>query len=147
MSQLAQLNGDPKMGEAVFRNVNGANCIRCHQLGDTGGLVGPPLTVIAQKLNKAQLYESILYPSAAIEMGYETWIVKTKDGEVLTGRKTEDTDTHVTLLDVDSKYHDIPVEKIDRKVQQKVSMMPEGLTQTMTRQDLVNLVEFLSKRK
>jgi len=66
---------------------------------------------------------------------------------VLTGRKTEDTDTHVTLLDVDSKYHDIPVEKIDRKVQQKVSMMPEGLTQTMTRQDLVNLVEFLSKRK
>ena len=147
MTSLSLMTGDAKAGEAVFRNVNGANCIRCHQLGDTGGIVGPPLTVIGQKLTKPQLYESILYPSAAIEMGYETWIVKTKDGELFTGRKTEDNDSHVTILDVDSKYHDIPVDKIDRKVQQKISMMPEGLTQTMTRQDLVNLVEFLAGRK
>jgi putative heme-binding domain-containing protein len=80
-------------------------------------------------------------------MGYETWVVKTKDGEVLTGRKVEDTDDHVTILDTDGKYHDVPVEKVDRRVQQKISLMPEGLTAAMTKQDLVNLVEFLSQRK
>jgi putative heme-binding domain-containing protein len=147
VAQLVQLSGDPQAGDAVFRNPNGANCIRCHQMGDTGGVMGPPLTVIGQKLSKAQLYESIFYPSAAIEMGYETWVVKTKDGEVLTGRKVEDTDSHVTILDVDGKYHDISADKVDRKVQQKISMMPEGLSQTMTRQDLVNLVEFLAGKK
>jgi putative heme-binding domain-containing protein len=147
MAELAKLSGDPKAGDAVFRNPNGANCIRCHQMDDTGGMLGPPLTVIGGKLTKAQLYESILYPSAAIEMGYETWVVKKKNGDVLTGRKVEDTDDHVTLLDADGKYTDIPVDQVDRKVQQKISMMPEGLTQTMTRQDLVNLVEFLSQRK
>lgn len=147
IAQLAQLSGDAKAGDAVFRNASGANCIRCHQIGEQGGIIGPPLTVIGQKLSKAQLYESILYPSAAIEMGYETWVVKTRDGEVLTGRKVEDTDDHVTILDTDGKYHDVPVEKVDRKVQQKISLMPEGLTAAMTKQDLVNLVEFLSQRK
>jgi putative heme-binding domain-containing protein len=144
---LAALSGDPKAGEEVFRNANGANCIRCHQIGDTGGIIGPPLTVIGGKLTKAQLYESILYPSAAIEMGYETWVVKTKKGDVFTGRKVEDTDDHVTILNADGKYQDIPVDDIDRKVQQKISIMPEGLTQAITRQDLVNVVEYLSQRK
>lgn len=147
IEQLAQLNGDVKAGEAVFRNANGANCIRCHQLGDTGGVLGPPLTVIGQKLSKAQLYEAILDPSAAIEMGYETWVIKTRDGEVLTGRKVEDTDDHLTILNADGKYQDVPAEKVERKVQQKISLMPEGLSQAMTRQDLVNLVEFLVQRK
>ncbi|HEY2586296.1 MAG TPA: PVC-type heme-binding CxxCH protein [Tepidisphaeraceae bacterium] len=147
MSKLALLSGDAKAGEAVFRNANGANCIRCHQIGDQGGIIGPPLNQVGQKLNKAQLYEAILYPSAAIEMGYETWVVKTRDGEVFTGRKMEDTDDHVTILDADGKYHDLPAGKVDRKVQQKISIMPEGLTQAMTRADLVNLVEFLSQRR
>ena len=131
----------------VFPNASAANCIRCHQIGEQGGIIGPPLTVIGQKLSKCQLYESILYPSAAIEMGYESWVVKTKDGLILTGRKVEDTDDHVTILDTDGKYHDVPAEKIDRKVQQKIAPMPEGLTAAMTKQDLVNLVEFLSQRK
>ena len=145
--QLAEMTGNAEAGEKVFRNVNGANCIKCHQIGNEGGIVGPPLTVIGQKLSKAQLYESILYPSAAIEMGYETWVVRTKNGDVLSGRKMEDTADHLTILDVDGKYHDVPADKVDRKVQQKISLMPEGLTQVMSKKDLVNLVEYLSKRK
>jgi putative membrane-bound dehydrogenase-like protein len=147
MAELALLSGDAHAGEAVFRNANGANCIRCHQLGDTGGIIGPPLTVIGQKLSKPQLYEAILYPSAAIEMGYETWVVRTKGGDTFTGRKVEDTDDHVTILDADGKYHDIPVDQVDRKVQQKISIMPEGLSGAMTKTDIVNLVEFLASRK
>jgi putative membrane-bound dehydrogenase-like protein len=147
MSKLALLSGDAQAGDSVFRNANGANCIRCHQIGDQGGIIGPPLNQVGQKLNKAQLYEAILYPSAAIEMGYETWVVKARDGQVFTGRKMEDTSDHVTILDADGKYHDVPADQVERKVQQKISLMPEGLNQAMTQADLVNLVEFLSRRK
>jgi putative heme-binding domain-containing protein len=147
MTELAKLSGDAQAGAKVFANASGANCIRCHTIGSQGGIVGPPLTTIGQKLNKAQLYESILYPSAAIEMGYETWVVKSKSGDVFTGRKVEDTDDHVTLLDVDGKYHDIATNQIDRKAKQNISLMPEGITQALTRQDLVNLVEYLSHLK
>lgn len=147
IEQMAHLSGDAAAGEKVFRNAAGANCIKCHQLGNEGGIVGPPLTVVGQKLNKSQLYEAIFYPSAAIEMGYETWVVKTRSGEVLSGRKVEDTDDHVTILDADGKYHDVPVDQVQKKVKQNISLMPEGLTAAMTRQELVDLVEFLAQRK
>ena len=111
-------------------------------------MIGPPLTVIGNKLSKAtQLYEAILFPSAAIEMGYETWVVRTKGGDVLSGLKVEDTPDHITIKDTDAKFHDVPVDQIDRQVKQPISLMPEGLSETMSRQDLVDLVEFLAARK
>jgi putative membrane-bound dehydrogenase-like protein len=147
IARLASLTGSVSAGELVYRNANGANCIRCHAMGNDGGPVGPPLTAIGQKLSKAQLYDSILHPSAEILMGYETWVIRTKSGDILTGRKTEDTPDHVTLLDADGKYHDVPTAQIDRKVKQNISLMPEGLCQSMTQQELVDLVEYLSSRK
>jgi putative heme-binding domain-containing protein len=110
-------------------------------------MIGPPLTVIGSKLNKGQLYEAILYPSASILMHYETWVVKTRSGDVASGLLVEDTPDHITLKDSDGKYHDIPTGDIAKKVMQKVSLMPEGLSEAMTKQDLINLVEFLSTRK
>ncbi len=142
-----QLNGDSAAGELVFKNTKGANCIHCHQIGNDGNMIGPPLTVIGSKLNKGQIYEAILYPSAAILMHYETWVVKTKSGDVFSGLLTEDTPDHVSIKDSDGKYHDIQTDDIARKVMQKVSLMPEGLSEAMTQQDLVNLVEYLSARK
>ena len=51
-------------------------------------MLGPPLTTIGQKLSRAQLYEAILKPNAGILMGYESWVVKTKKGDVVSGLKT-----------------------------------------------------------
>src|SRR5690349_11312274 len=39
LAELANMSGDPKAGAAVFRNAQGANCVRCHQIGDEGGNV------------------------------------------------------------------------------------------------------------
>jgi putative membrane-bound dehydrogenase-like protein len=147
VSALASLPGSARAGELVFRNASGANCIRCHAIGNEGGPVGPPLATIGQKLTKPQLYERIFHPSAEILMGYETWVIRTKAGDIIIGRKTEDTDDHTTLLDADGKYHDVPAAQIDRKVKQNISLMPEGLCQAMTQQELVDLVEYLASRK
>jgi putative heme-binding domain-containing protein len=147
ITQLVAMTGNVANGEKIFRNANTANCIKCHQLGTEGGIVGPPLTTIGQKLTKPQIYDAVLHPSNEILMGYESWIVRTKAGDTLTGRKTEDTDDHVTILDAEGKYHDVPAAQVDRKVKQTISIMPEGLTQTISQQDLVDLVEFLASRK
>lgn len=146
--QLAAMKGDAKAGEAVFKNAkSGPNCIGCHQIGDDGKMIGPPLTTVGEKLSREQLCEAILTPSASILMGYELWAVKTKKGEIKTGLKKEDTDDHVTLLDNQGEYTDIPTLDVVKKTKQPISMMPEGLIGTMTRQDLVNLIEFLASRK
>ena len=148
ISELADKKGDAKAGAAVFRNNNGGpNCIGCHQIGDEGRQVGPPLTTIGNKLSREQFFESILTPSAAILMSFELWIVRTKDGDIKTGIKVEDTDDHITLKDNNGEYLDIPVSKIAEKKQSALSMMPEDITKSMSVKDLVDVVEYLQQQK
>jgi putative membrane-bound dehydrogenase-like protein len=147
IEKLMILTGNPDRGAAVFRNTKAANCIHCHQIGNDGNMIGPPLTAVGAKLNKGQLYEAILYPSASILMHYESWIVKTKSGDVFNGLLKEETNDHITIEDTDGKFHDIKLDDIQKKVMQKISLMPEGLSETMTQKDLVNLVEYLSQQR
>ena len=148
IAELVAKKGDARAGAAVFRNNSGGpNCIGCHQIGDEGRQVGPPLTTIGNKLSREQLFESILTPSAGILMSYELWIVRTKDGDIKTGIKAEDTDDHITLKDNNGEYLDIPVEKIAEKKQSMLSMMPDDITKTMSIQELVDVVEYLSRQK
>ena len=148
IAALLEKKGDAKAGAAVFRNNSGGpNCIGCHQIGDEGRQVGPPLTTIGNKLSREQLFESILTPSAGILMSFELWIVRTKDGDIKSGIKAEDTDDHITLKDNNGEYLDIPVEKIAEKKQSMLSMMPDDITKTMSIQDLVDVVEYLTRQK
>jgi putative heme-binding domain-containing protein len=80
-------------------------------------------------------------------MSYELWIVRTKDGDIKTGIKAEDTDDHITLKDNNGEYLDIPVDKIAEKKQSMLSMMPDDITKTMSIQELVDVVEYLSRQK
>ena len=128
-------------------NNGGLNCIGCHQIGDEGRQVGPPLTTIGNKLSREQFFEAILTPSAAILMSFELWIVKTKDGDIKTGIKAEENDDPITLKDNNGEYIDIPLDKIAEKKQSAVSMMPEDITKSMTIKDLVDVVEFLQLQK
>lgn len=148
LAELVEMKGDAKAGAAVFRNNNGGpNCIGCHQIGDEGRQVGPPLTTVGIKLSREQFFESILTPSSAILMSFELWIVKTKEGDVKTGIKTEDNDDHITLKDNNGEYLDIPRDKIAVMKQSALSMMPEDITKSMTVKDLVDVVEFLQQQK
>ncbi|MDB5295595.1 MAG: hypothetical protein JWO31_1578, partial [Phycisphaerales bacterium] len=52
MDALAKQAGDAKRGAALYRDAQGVNCVRCHQVADEGGEVGPPLTPIGEKLSR-----------------------------------------------------------------------------------------------
>lgn len=147
LDKLAEMPGDAKRGAAVFRSPN-VNCIRCHQIGDEGQMIGPPLSVVGDKLNKPQMLDAIFTPSAAILMEYETWRVKTKDGELQEGLKVEDVaGDHITLKDSVGKYHDIKVDDIVYQKKLDISLMPEGLPAAMSVQEMADLVQYLSTLK
>ncbi len=147
IGELAERKGDAAAGAKIYRRAEGPNCIACHPIGNEGRMVGPPLTTIGLKLGREQMYESILTPSAGILMSYEIWAVRTKDGDVKTGIKVEDTDDRVTLKDTQGEYLDIPTARIAEKKMLKLSMMPEELTKAMTVQELVDLIEYLAQLK
>lgn len=140
---LLAMKGDAARGAAVYRRPEGPNCIGCHMVLEEGRQVGPPLTTIGNKLSREQLFESILTPSAAILMSYENWVVRTTDGDVKTGIKVEDTDDRITLKDTQGGYVDIPLARIADRKQMTLSMMPENITESMTVQELADVVEYL----
>lgn len=145
--ELAAMTGDVANGGKIFRRPEGPNCVGCHQLNEEGKLVGPPLSTIGNKLGREQLFESILTPSAAILMSYENWIVRTKSGDIKQGIKVEETDDRITLKDNQGEYLDIPLAQIADRKQLTLSMMPENITESMSVQDLVDLVAFLQTLK
>jgi len=144
ISELLETNGDPHRGSAVFRRAEGPNCIICHQVFEEGRVVGPPLTTIGSKLSREQLFEGILAPSASVLEGYENWVVRTTSGDIISGIKVEDTEDHVTLKDVQGEYVEIPLAAVSEAKQLALSIMPGDIAGSMTVQELVDVVEYLS---
>lgn len=141
-AELAGLRGDPVRGAAVFRGERGA-CIRCHRVGAEGVDFGPALSGIGAKLARQALFESILDPSAGISFGYEGWSLERKDGEEVFGILASETAEVVRVRQASGVTVSVPRDAIARRERQRLSIMPSGLAQLLTRQELVDLVEYL----
>ncbi len=142
IAELVKMKGDAKHGAEVF----GA-CVICHRIGDTGIDFGPNLSEIGTKLGKDALYEAVLSPSAGIVVGFEGSDIKLKNGDEITGIVVSETENELavkTLGGVISRYN---ISEVASREKMKQSLMPEGLTQSMTTQDIVDLAEFLSAQK
>jgi putative membrane-bound dehydrogenase-like protein len=136
--------GDVRRGQSVFNNPKVA-CVTCHQIGYLGGNVGPDLTRIGSTRTERDLLESIVFPSASFVRGYEPMMVVTKDGKVYTGVLRKDAPDEVVLVSGAAGVQEfrIPREEIDEMAPSRVSVMPAGLDQQLTLQELADLVAFL----
>ena len=82
---LLALRGDAERGQAVFATNPAAQCKTCHKVGPIGETVGPDLSKIGTKYDRAAMLEQILEPSKTIDPQYVSYLVETKDGQVVTG--------------------------------------------------------------
>jgi putative heme-binding domain-containing protein len=146
VAELLKMAGDAKRGEAVFFR-DEAQCSKCHIVLTRGQDFGPALSEIGTKLGRDALLESILDPSAGISMGYETWTLQLKDGEDASGLIVSDAADEVALKVAGGLVTRYKKSDIKARVQSKLSIMPAGLQQAMSAQELVDLVEFLSSLK
>jgi putative membrane-bound dehydrogenase-like protein len=135
--------GDAEHGRRLFFDAKGAACSKCHRVQNEGGEVGPDLSDIATRYNRAQLLESVLYPSKKILDGYDLTVIETKDGLVLSGIVRADTGDELTLGDADGKKHVIKKADIESRVKSDKSLMPDGLEAGMSPSDLADLLSYL----
>jgi putative heme-binding domain-containing protein len=144
MDQLVKTKGDASHGELVFTS---ATCITCHVVNGKGTNYGPELSEIGTKLPKEAIYTSILYPNAGVLMGYEGWIVSTKEGDDLDGILASETADQIVLRRAGGIQTAIKKSDIKEKRKMQLSIMPEKLQEQMSTKDLVDLVEYLSSLK
>ena len=140
------IGGDHRRGQAIFNGTRAA-CATCHTIGYLGGQIGPDLTRIGSVRTERDLLESIIYPSASFARAYEPVIVETRDGEEHSGVVKRETPESVLLVTGPSLEENISRSDIDTMRPGSVSIMPEGLEEQLTRQELADLLAFLKSLK
>lgn len=146
IAELVKLSGDSQKGAAVFRR-DTVGCFKCHLINGEGTDFGPNLSEIGTKLAKPAIYESILDPSAGIAFGYEAWQIDLKNGDDVLGLIVSETADELALKTVGGIVTRYKKADITSRTKQKMSIMPTGFEQTMSSDDLVNLVEYLASLK
>jgi putative heme-binding domain-containing protein len=146
IAELVKLKGDIAKGRAVFERME-ATCITCHRIGDQGVDFGPGLAEIGGKLPKEALYESIISPNAGVSMGFETWQLTLKDGSAALGLVRSETADEVVVALPGGATTKVAKQQIAKRDKLPTSMMPSGLNLTLSKDDLVNLVEYLASLK
>jgi putative membrane-bound dehydrogenase-like protein len=143
LSDLMKLSANASNGAAVFKNI----CATCHQVNNQGFDFGPKLSEIGSKLPKEGLLDAIVNPSAGISFGYEGWQIDMKDGSTLTGIISTKTETDIELKYPGGSSQKIKTSDVKSMKQLKESMMPGGLHQVISHQDLADLLEYMANLK
>jgi putative heme-binding domain-containing protein len=130
--------GDPYPGKKLYT----AKCANCHTLHAAGGIVGPDLTPFKRD-DVSNLLLHIVNPSAEIREGYESSVVVTESGRTLTGIVVEKDARVVVLRMADGQRIVLPKEDIESTNGSGISLMPEGLLDSMNDQEVRDLFAYL----
>ncbi|HUY33109.1 MAG TPA: PVC-type heme-binding CxxCH protein [Pirellulales bacterium] len=134
--------GEIRRGQAVF-NGKKAACASCHAIGYLGGRLGPDMTRIGQTRSDRDLLEAIVFPSASFVRSFEPVLVTTQDGRSFSGLLLKDASDEIVLVKSPTEEYRIARDDIDEMLPGTVSIMPQGLDQQLSLQELSDLVAFL----
>ncbi len=126
-----------------------ANCFACHRFAGEGGANGPDLTGLAGRFSRKDLLESVVDPSKTISDQYAAVVIRTHGGETITGRIVN---LHGDALHVNTDMlnpngiQNVQRKDIDKMQPSKLSMMPNGLLDTLQEDEALDLMAFLLSR-
>ena len=146
LAELIKRKGKVESGKRVFASATAA-CASCHKVNGEGTEVGPDLSEIGTKLAREALYESILDPSAGISFGYEAHQVELKSGEEAYGLIASETADELAIKNNTGVVTRYKKSDLKSRQQMKLSIMPAGLQQAMSVDELVDLIEYLGSLK
>ncbi|HTH47750.1 MAG TPA: family 16 glycoside hydrolase [Candidatus Limnocylindria bacterium] len=139
---LAAQAGDRTRGQQVFT----ATCGVCHTVKGSGGKIGPVLDGAGASGVEA-LLRNVITPNAAMEAGYRRFRVETKDGDVLEGLLAAQDADSVTLRQPNTEDQRLLRANLKRAGFQRISIMPEGLLESLPPTQVSDLFAYLMTLK
>jgi putative heme-binding domain-containing protein len=135
--------GDAVRGLSLYHSTK-VNCGGCHQMGYLGGKIGPELTRIGASRTREALLEAILYPNQRIEQGFQSTQVLTVDGRVVHGIPTAKSSESLIELRVSAdRVESIPQAEVEEIKPSDISIMPGGMAELLSPQELSDLLSLL----
>ncbi len=138
---LVEKTGDAHKGFEVFKSI----CAKCHRHGDTGETIAPNLTGFNVH-PKSKILQKMLDPNSSVEGNYRQYTVTTKSGRVINGLLAAETKTALEIVDTEAKRHVVLRDDIDEMTASNRTIMPEGFEKQLSKDDFVNLLEFLTAK-
>ncbi len=143
---LGDKPADADAGRRVFESPKLAGCFKCHRVEGRGANIGPDLSLIGRTERK-WIVESLLQPSAAVAPHYQAWVIETLDSKTRTGLLVgTHLDKSVYIDDKGNRFEVLATDVADVRAA-KNSIMPEGLLDGLTDQEIRDLVAYLMTRK
>ena len=131
------------VGKRMFTT---ATCIQCHRFGNIGGILGPDITGAARRYSPPVLLREIIDPSVQVSDQFKTHSIITLQGKIYQGRILDQNDKQLTVA-IDPKAPSAVIElqadDIDEILPSKTSMMPLGLLNTLTREEILDLLAYI----
>ncbi len=124
-------------GKILYRGV----CSACHVLYGEGGAIGPDLTG-SGRTNLDYLLENIVDPSSVVGADHRMSFFQLEDGRTLTGVVSDENDRNVTVKLLTGS-ETLPKDGIEKREVSPLSMMPEGLLQALSEEQVRDLIAYL----
>ena len=141
---VAELEGGSwARGRKIFGSET-AGCFKCHAVGGGGAKIGPDLVNLVHR-DYASVVRDITNPSFAINPDYIGHVIALNDGRVLTGVLQSD-GGHLLLGDEKGVITKLSKSDIDNMAVSKASVMPIGLTQKLSVEQVTDLMTYLMTR-
>lgn len=143
MLALDKIEGNQDEGKALFVK---QGCQTCHNLDRSTIMKGPYMGQIGSIMNRHQIAESILKPSASISQGFGTVQIRTGDEKIYVGFVTEETADDLVIRNIAGIAFSLKKSDIKERRELESSMMPAGLANSLSLQQFASLVDFLKKQ-
>ena len=126
-----------------------ASCVACHKLNGAGTQIGPDLAKLEPKYQAMDILKEVLDPSAKINEKFQTYTFVTDSGRVVTGLVLEETKDLVKVIENPlAKAEPVVLKKseIDQREKAKASIMPKGLLDKLSREEILDLIAYIAAR-
>jgi putative membrane-bound dehydrogenase-like protein len=133
-------------GRRVFFHPRLAGCYRCHRVDGRGQDVGPDLSAVG-RTERSHILESILQPNNLVPPHYQVWSIVTHSGKVYTGLLIRTYLDEYTYVDAAGARFKINTRDIAESRAAPGSIMPAGLADLLTDQEVRNLLAYLCSRR
>jgi putative heme-binding domain-containing protein len=136
--------GDAARGAQLFAR---QGCVSCHTVSQNEALKGPLLAGIAARYSRKELTESILKPSAKIAQGFETQFFVLDSGKLIDGFVVRESGDEIEVRGANGQTTIVAKSSIDERGKRETSVMPTGLVDPLSPQDLASLLAYLESLK
>jgi putative heme-binding domain-containing protein len=123
-----------------------ANCVACHKLNGAGNQFGPDLANLDPKLKRADIVRELLDPSARINEKFQSSLIETDAGQIITGLVIEETPSTIKVIEnplAKSEPRVLKTSEIVARQKSPASIMPKGLLDKLSREEILDLVAYV----